>query len=71
MARTLVIPAYFKSALKQNPKAGAAFAGYSDSHKKEYLKWVAEAKKAETRRRRLEQALVMMAEGKSRNRTHE
>jgi len=37
------------------------------SHKREYIEWITEAKKDETRRRRLEQAVAMMAEGKSRN----
>ena len=65
--KPLVVPAYFKAALKAHPEAAAAFEAFSDSHKKEYLEWITGAKKEETRQRRLMQALGMMARGKSRN----
>jgi uncharacterized protein YdeI (YjbR/CyaY-like superfamily) len=63
----LVIPAYFKAALKVHPKAAAAFKDFSHSHKKEYLEWVTGAKREDTQRRRLAQAVAMMSSGKSRN----
>jgi uncharacterized protein YdeI (YjbR/CyaY-like superfamily) len=62
-----VIPAYFKAALKVHPKAAAAFKDFSHSHKKEYLEWVTGAKREDTQRRRLAQAVAMMSSGKSRN----
>jgi uncharacterized protein YdeI (YjbR/CyaY-like superfamily) len=65
--RKLEVPAYFMNALRGNPRALAAFKGFSFSHRKEYVEWVVEAKGEETRRRRLETAIEWMAEGKVRN----
>jgi uncharacterized protein YdeI (YjbR/CyaY-like superfamily) len=53
--------------LSKSKKAHAAFAGFSPSHKREYLEWITEAKSAGTRARRLQTAIEWMAEGKSRN----
>jgi hypothetical protein len=39
------------------------FMNMSPSHRKEYLKWIDEAKKPETRQRRLEKMLEMIAAG--------
>ena len=36
------------------------------THRKEYVRWVTEAKKDETRQRRVEQAVTMIRDGKSR-----
>jgi uncharacterized protein YdeI (YjbR/CyaY-like superfamily) len=60
-------PADLAAALKKNPKARAAFAGFSPSHRREYIEWIVEAKRDETRQRRLAQAIEMLAEGKTRN----
>ena len=60
-------PADLAAALKKNAKARAAFEAFPPSHRREYVEWLVEAKRDETRRRRLEQALEWMAEGKSRN----
>ena len=65
--RIIVAPAYLLEALDANEKAKAAFAGFSYSHKKEYVEWLTEAKTESTRARRLETAVAWMAEGKSRN----
>jgi len=65
--RAIVAPAYLLEALDANEKAKAAFAGFSYSHKKEYVEWLTEAKTESTRARRLETAVAWMAEGKSRN----
>ena len=53
--------------MKKNKKALATFEGFSYSNKKEYVEWVTEAKREETRDSRLKQAVAWMAEGKSRN----
>lgn len=66
-AKPLVTPAYFTAALKKNKKALATFAAFSPSHKKEYVVWVTEAKTEETRRRRLDTAVLWMSQGKTRN----
>ncbi|MFT3761932.1 MAG: YdeI/OmpD-associated family protein [Pseudoxanthomonas sp.] len=55
------------AALKKNPKAQAAFDAFPPSCKREYVEWIVEAKREETRRKRLEQAVAWMAEGKRRN----
>lgn len=48
--------------------AGATerFAALAPSHRKEYVRWITEAKKAETRAKRVADAVVMIAEGKPR-----
>ena len=66
-AKPLRVPADLATALKKNAKAKAGFAALSPSHKREYVEWVTDAKGADTRARRLEQAIAWMAEGKSRN----
>lgn len=63
----LPVPAYFKNALAKNKKAKTGFEALPPSHKREYLLWFAEAKKEETRDKRVAQALEWIAEGKSRN----
>lgn len=65
--KALVVPAYFKSALKSNKKALATFNAFSPSHKREYVEWVTAAKTEATREKRLKMTLVWMAEGKIRN----
>jgi uncharacterized protein YdeI (YjbR/CyaY-like superfamily) len=63
----VVVPAELAAALKKNKAAAAVFAGFSPSCKREYAEWIAEAKRAETRERRIAQAVEMIAEGKQRN----
>ncbi|MDO4702464.1 YdeI/OmpD-associated family protein [Tannerella sp.] len=48
--------------LKTTPKAYAVFQKLSPSHKNEYLKWITEAKKQETKERRFEKMLEMLLE---------
>ena len=55
------------AALKKNKKAQASFESLSPSHRREYVEWITEAKREETRAKRLEQAIAWIAEGKSRN----
>ena len=55
------------AALKKNKKAAAGFAALSPSCKKEYVEWVADAKRAETKEKRIATALEWIAEGKQRN----
>lgn len=66
-AEDLVVPDFFMAALRKNKKALATFEGFSYSHKKEYVQWVAEAKREETRQRRMETTLSWLADGKPRN----
>ncbi len=61
------LPDELADALRNNPKASAAFEAFSPSHKREYVEWITEAKGEATRQRRLETALEWLAEGKPRN----
>lgn len=54
-------------ALKKNAKARATWEGFAPSHRREYLEWITEAKRAETRAKRVAQTLEWLAEGKQRN----
>jgi len=63
----LVVPAELKAALAKNRKAKATFDAFTYSRQKEYVDWIAEAKREETRVARLKQAVDWMAEGKSRH----
>ena len=65
--RELVVPDYFMAALKKNKQALTAFENFSYSHRKEYVEWIVEAKREETRVKRLATALEWLAEGKARN----
>jgi hypothetical protein len=42
------------------------FEALAPSHRKEYVRWITEAKRPETRAKRVTEALVMIAEGKPR-----
>jgi len=57
----------FAVALKKNKKASAVFAAFSPSCKREYIDWIAEAKRDETRQKRVAQAVEWIAQGKQRN----
>ena len=66
-ARGLTIPEYFGAALRRNKQAAATFDGFSYTDKKEYLEWITDAKREETRSKRLQTAIAWMAQGKPRN----
>jgi uncharacterized protein YdeI (YjbR/CyaY-like superfamily) len=55
------------AALRKNKKASAVFASFSPSCKREYVDWIGEAKRDETRQKRIAQAVEWIAEGKQRN----
>jgi len=61
------VPNYFLAALKKNQTASDRFAKLSASHQTEYVKWVTEAKREETRERRIKTTLQWLTTGKSRN----
>jgi uncharacterized protein YdeI (YjbR/CyaY-like superfamily) len=61
------VPTEFADALKKNEKARLAFDAFSPSHKREYVEWITEAKREETRQQRIQTAVKWIAEGKSRN----
>ena len=65
--RELTVPDYLLAVLRKNASAKSNFENFSYSHKKEYVEWLTEARREETRKMRLETALVWITEGKPRN----
>lgn len=63
----LPVPADLAKALAKNKQAKAAFEAFPPSHRREYIEWLLEAKREETRAARLETAIAAIAEGKSRH----
>jgi uncharacterized protein YdeI (YjbR/CyaY-like superfamily) len=66
-AAPLPVPADLAAALKKNRKAAATFERFSPSHRRDYIEWITEAKRDETRAKRLATTLEWLEEGKSRN----
>jgi Bacteriocin-protection, YdeI or OmpD-Associated/Domain of unknown function (DUF1905) len=65
--REVDVPADLAAALADDPQAAASFERMAFTHRKEYARWVAEAKRDETRQRRVAQAVEMIKAGKSRS----
>lgn len=63
----LTIPDYFQAILDANPEAKEKFEAFSNSHRKEYLQWITEAKTEATRDKRMQTAVEWITEGKSRH----
>ncbi len=61
-ARTVEIPAFFKKLLKSEGLL-AGFEKLSFTHRKEYVRWIEEAKKEETRQNRVAKAIAMLRGG--------
>ncbi len=68
--KPVVIPSELGRALAGNKTAAARFEAFSPSHRREYAEWIAEAKRKDTRKRRVEQAIEWISSGKSRNWKH-
>ncbi len=66
-APSLAIPEAFAQALKASKPAAKVFKEFSPSCQREYIDWIAEAKRPETRDKRMTQAIEWIAEGKQRN----
>ena len=65
--KTLVVPPPLVDALKRNKQARQTFENFSPSHKREYIEWIADAKREETREKRLATTIAWLTEGKPRN----
>jgi Bacteriocin-protection, YdeI or OmpD-Associated/Domain of unknown function (DUF1905) len=65
--REVEVPADLAAALAADPQAAASFGRMAFTHRKEYARWIAEAKRDDTRQRRLAQAVEMIRAGKSRS----
>jgi uncharacterized protein YdeI (YjbR/CyaY-like superfamily) len=64
--KAVAVPPELRAALSKNKLAGKAFAAFSPSCREEYSTWIAEAKRDETREKRVLQAVEWIAKGKSR-----
>jgi hypothetical protein len=65
--REVEVPEALSNALAQDSEARAAFDRLAYTHRKEYARWIDEAKRDETRERRVTQALEMLRQGKTRS----
>jgi hypothetical protein len=64
--REVTVPPDLTGALDGAADARRYFDGLSYSHKRAYVLWIEEAKKAETRQQRIAKAVSMLQEGKTR-----
>ena len=61
------VPQDLRAALDANPAANATFTAFPPSAQREYVEWVSEAKRDDTRTKRLAQTIEWLAEGKRRH----
>jgi CelD/BcsL family acetyltransferase involved in cellulose biosynthesis len=61
--RTVRVPADLREALRADDAAWTAFQKLSFSHRREYVEWVGEAKRPDTRARRIAATVERAAEG--------
>ena len=61
--REVEVPAELGQALAGSPAAAAVFDGLSFTHRKEYARWVGEAKRPQTRLARASRAVTMLVDG--------
>jgi hypothetical protein len=61
--RVVEEPADFAALLAAKPGARAAFDALSYTHRKEYVRWITDAKRDETRQRRLHRSIEMLQQG--------
>ena len=66
-ARPLVVPAELKAALAENKKAKTSFDAMTKTLRREYADYIAEAKQAATKARRLEKIMPLIVAGKGLN----
>ena len=62
--RVIEVPADLLNELKKDKEAKALFDKLSYTHQKEYVTWINEAKKEETRQNRIIKAIEMLKQGK-------
>jgi hypothetical protein len=63
--RQVEIPPDLQHALEANPKGGAVFTRLAYSHQKEYVRWINDAKRPETRQERIQRTIELLNQGKS------
>jgi uncharacterized protein YdeI (YjbR/CyaY-like superfamily) len=65
--RVVEIPAALAAAFKKDKAAGKIFDALAFTHRKEFARWVEEAKRDETRDRRVAKSLEMLHAGETRS----
>jgi uncharacterized protein YdeI (YjbR/CyaY-like superfamily) len=60
------MPADLAAALSKKPKALKQFEAFAPTHRREYLEWVMEAKREETRGRRIIETVARLLDGQTR-----
>jgi len=63
LPRTVDVPAELVAALEQDPEAFAAYERLSFTHRKEYARWVAEARRETTRQDRVAKTIERLKAG--------
>ena len=58
------LPPYFKEALEKDPAAKKSFDKLTDAKKRYYLVWIMAAKKEETLRKRVKEAIALLRKGR-------
>lgn len=66
-AREVTVPADLAAALAEDDRARTFFASLSPTHRKEWVRWIEEAKRPETRVARVARTVTALRAG---NRTH-
>jgi Bacteriocin-protection, YdeI or OmpD-Associated/Domain of unknown function (DUF1905) len=65
--REVEVPPALAAALEQHPDVKEKFDALAFTHRKEYARWIEEAKRDETRAKRVETALEMLHQGRTRS----
>jgi uncharacterized protein YdeI (YjbR/CyaY-like superfamily) len=58
------LPAYIQAALKKHPAALRHYEALPPSHRRRYYAWIESAKREQTKLRRLDEAIRLLASGK-------
>jgi uncharacterized protein YdeI (YjbR/CyaY-like superfamily) len=61
-AKNVRVPKDFGDALRKNAMAWANFRRFGKSHRRRYLMWISAAKKPETRKKRIAEAVVLISQ---------
>ncbi|HZA20814.1 MAG TPA: YdeI/OmpD-associated family protein [Actinomycetota bacterium] len=63
--RRIEVPEDLRAAFSKHRKARTNFEGLSYSHKRSYVEWIEEAKRPDTRARRIDQTIEGLTEGRT------
>ncbi len=58
------MPPAFDARLKRNQKARAFFNSLAPSYRRQYIDWIASAKREDTQKRRIDEAIELLRRGK-------